>query len=86
MVVDPPVGHGAPKEPFEGRLIATGYRKGKLVDRELDLRSVGYQDRTWMVSRKKVRNLGDIVNGWKKQLLTHANDEDIVGQYVDEWK
>ena len=86
VVVDPPVGHGAQKEPFEGRLIATGYRRGKLVDRELDLRSVGYQDRTWMVSRKKVRNLGDIGNGWKKQLLTRANDDDVVGQYVDEWQ
>ena len=39
-----------------------------------------------MVSRKKTRNLGDILNTWKKSLLDHASDEEIVGMNVDEWQ
>ena len=69
-----------------GRLIATRVRKGKLVESVLDVRSVGYCDKDWIVSRKKTRNLGDIVNSWKNSLLKHSSDDDVVGMFVDEWQ
>ena len=64
----------------------TSVRDGKLVDREIDIRSIGFCDRNWIVSRRKVRNLGDIVNGWKNSLLSRATGNDVAAMHVDEWQ
>lgn len=85
---EPPVAAGDVdnRSPSVGRLIATRLRKGKLVESVLDVRSVGYCDKNWLVSRKKTRNLGDIVNSWKNSLLKSASDGDVVAMHVDEWQ
>ena len=67
-------------------VLASKVSKGRVVETVLDIRTVGFCDRRWMVSRKKTRNLGDILNTWKKSLLDHASDEEIVGMNVDEWQ
>ena len=69
-----------------GRMIGTKIRNGRIVESVIDIRSLGYSDKKWLVSRKKTRNLGDIVNTWTKTLLDHASDDDIIHQHVDEWQ
>ena len=51
----------------------------------LDVRSLGFIDYKWIVSRKRTRNLSDFVNTWKKSLLRYTPIEDALMEHVDEW-
>ena len=74
-----------------GALIPTGQLKpvrfGNALEVEhvLDIRSVGYHQREWIVSRKRNKNLADLSSRWKKSVLATADNEDIVDGYLDEW-
>ena len=57
----------------------------KEVERVLDVRTVGFFDKKWIVSRKRTRNLGDFVSTWKKSLLKSTPLEDTLMEFVDEW-
>ena len=83
---------GGPSEPPSDSLgglpegyIAAKVIGGTIVESVVDVRHVGLSDRKWIVSRKKTRNLGDIVNTWKHTMLSRAMDDDVIHMHVDEW-
>ena len=62
-------------------------KDAEIIQEDLDIRSVGFDDRAWLVSRRKIRNLGDIVNGWKKDIIQAAlNSDSVQHMHVDEWQ
>ena len=67
-----------------GRLVPT---RGNALNVEyvLDIRAVGYDKREWIVSRKRNKNLADLVSTWKKSVLRKADNEDVVVGHLDEW-
>ena len=73
------------------RLIPTGklrrlrWGHAEEVEMVLDIRSVGFTDRSWLVSRRRNKNLGDYASIWKKNLLQHAPVDDVLQAHVDEW-
>ena len=54
------------------------------LERVIDLAQLGYCDRTWLVSRKRNKNLFDLVTSWKRRLLNEAAAADELGNYMDE--
>jgi hypothetical protein len=82
----PAVGGDSEKDPGTGKLIPAKVSKGVVVESVLDVRTVGFCDKKWIISRKKTRNLGDMVNLWKKVVLNKADDGDVIIQHLDEWQ
>ena len=77
---------GDSEDKATGKLIPSKVVGGVVVESVIDVRTVGFCDKKWIVSRKKTRNLGDIVNTWKKTLLERAVDDDVIHMHVDEWQ
>ncbi|THH13060.1 hypothetical protein EW146_g7121, partial [Bondarzewia mesenterica] len=52
----------------------------------LDVRYVGFCDRRWIISRKRGRNLYDIISALKKTILeSQSNDDLIAAVDFDNW-
>ena len=53
----------------------------------LDVSRLGFFDKKWIVSRKRGRNLGDLINTWKKAVLrARGVDDDVDITMVDDWE
>ena len=58
------------------------------VERVINVASIGYFDKRWLVSRKKNKTLGDLTNQWRKTLLNKAEEIDpefAAEQHLDDW-
>lgn len=96
LVSEPEVGLGnvqvgqsdVPKSPLipTGELRRVGDSRGMEVVSVLDVRSVGFIDHRWIVSRKRTRNLSDFINTWKKSLLRYTPPEDVPMEDMGEWQ
>ena len=69
---------------FSGRLVSVPGGRSLELERVIDLAQLGYCDRTWLVSRKRNKNLFDLVTSWKRRLLNEAAAADELGNYMDE--
>jgi hypothetical protein len=64
---------------------------GNLYHRDLfkilDVRKLGFFDRDWLVSRKRNRNLFDVVNMLRKSvLLRHSETVPVTDVEMDDWE
>ena len=57
-----------------------------LVEHVLDVRSVGFFDKRWIVSRKRNKNVFDYTSIWKKNLLKNSSVDDGLADFVDAWQ
>ncbi len=72
---------------FTGRFTRLGGAKSLEAERVLNIESLGYFDKRWLVSRKRNTNLGDLVNQWKKTVINkHLNDGPAIAESLDEWR
>ena len=69
---------------FSGRLAPVKGGRSMELERVVDMVQLGYCDRTWLVSRKRNKNLFDLTTAWKRRLLNEARDADALGGYMDE--
>ena len=82
-----------PQYSSDGPFVETGHlrRAGARqleVERAIDVVSLGYCDKRWLVSRKKNKTLGDLTNQWRKTLLNAMIDNDneiAVDMNLDDW-
>ena len=68
-----------------GRILPVRGRNAHVVEYALDIRSVGYNNREWIVSRKRNKNIADLASAWKKSVLNKVADEDVIAGHLDEW-
>lgn len=69
-----------------GRLLPLAQGRSLLVEHVLDIRSVGFFDKRWIVSRKRNKNVFDYTSIWKKNLLKNSNVDDGLVDFVDAWQ
>ena len=69
-----------------GRLVPVAHGRSLLVEHVLDVRSVGFFDKRWIVSRKRNKNVFDYTSIWKKNLLKNSSVDDGLADFVDAWQ
>lgn len=69
-----------------GKLAAVGHSKSLYeLESVPDLRELGFTKRRWLVSRKRDRNIADLLNTWRReQLLSYVPDLEQPGR-LDDW-
>ena len=68
---------------YSGRLVPVSSGSSKEFERVANLQQLGFCDRTWLVSRKRNKNLFDLVQTWKRQLLNNTINVDGPDVHMD---
>jgi hypothetical protein len=72
---------------FTSKLVRTTYGKSLVFKPVLDIRKLKFNDRDWLVSRRRNRNLFDFVASLKKSVLrVDSNDDAVMEDDMDDWE
>jgi hypothetical protein len=90
-VTDPEPSSGVASDPspsvFTSKLVRAAYGNSLIFKPVLDIRKLKFHDREWLVSRRRNRNLFDVMASLRKSVLrVESADMDVVEDNVDEWE
>ncbi|OBZ65050.1 hypothetical protein A0H81_14966 [Grifola frondosa] len=71
---------------FTGGLAQVGHSNSQELERVVDIGTIGFHNKKWLVSRRRNYNLGDFASMWKKTVLnTRSFDDELNEVELDDW-
>ncbi|OBZ62738.1 hypothetical protein A0H81_15007 [Grifola frondosa] len=71
---------------YMGRMVKVGWSNSSELERVIDIGTIGFHNKKWLVSRRRNFNLGDFASMWKKTVLnTRSFDNELNEVDMDDW-
>ena len=86
--LEPDVPDAGPYHVYTGHFTPVGTSRQLEFERVLNIESLGFLTRRWLVSRKKNQTLSDFTNAWRKNMLAAINDnaaEAAADNHLNDW-
>ena len=86
--LEPDVPDAGPYHIYTGHLTPVGNSRQMEFERILNIESLGFLTRRWLVSRKRNQTLSDFTNAWRKNMLVAITDnaaEAAADDHLNDW-